>query len=102
MQFPSPTALHDLGAFVLGNHSLHLNEQRFLRRLRGASMEEHDRDAVRLELVEQENLVRVPPCESIGTVNVDQIELTLRDSIAQAFQRRTHQRRAAESLVGED
>lgn len=88
MQFSPPASLDDLCAFILGDHSLHLGQQIVLRGVSSGAIDELDSYTVRPELLEQEHLVCVAPGKTIRAVNMNNVDLSVRNSVAQLFERR--------------
>jgi hypothetical protein len=99
VQLAAPTAFGDLGALILGDHALDLHQQRVLRTVRRRALEEDDGNTARRKLLQQQHLVRVASCESIGVVYVHDVDRALRDPIPQPFQRGANQRRPTEAVV---
>jgi hypothetical protein len=95
----SPSTLEDLGALVFGDHALHLQEQVVLRRAPNRPVEEHHFRAGSMELLDEKYLIGVAACQPIRSQNVDTIDAAPGDRIAQTFECRSHQRRAAITLV---
>lgn len=99
MTFAAATPLHDLGTLVFGEHALHLQEQVFLRADADRAIQKRDLDAVLREFVHQQHLIRVAPREAIGRMHVQLLKAADVGRVAQAFQRRPQERRAAHALI---
>jgi hypothetical protein len=94
-------AVEDLGPLVLGDHALDL-EQKFL--LGGADwlvVEEDDLDSAAVKLVDQEDLIGVPPGKSVGGEDVEPVQGAGGRLVAQPLQRRADERAATVALVDE-
>ena len=99
MELAATVALHQPCALVLRDHPLDLREQGLLGRLPARAEQEHDPHPSGRELLEQQHLIGVAASETVGAVDVDQVDRALRDPIAQPLQARSHERRAAEPVV---
>jgi hypothetical protein len=99
MQLSPSRALEDFRSFVFGDHSLDLDQQFVLGRLAVRAIEENDARARPRKLVEKQHLVRVFSRESIGTVNIQDVDAMVRDAISQSLEFGTDQRGSTESLV---
>jgi hypothetical protein len=62
----SPSALEDLGPFVFGDHTLHLQEQVIFRRTPDSPVEEHHFRAATTELLHEQHLIGVAACSRSG------------------------------------
>ena len=91
MDLAAARPFHDLCALVLGDHSLDLHEELVLGGLARRAFEEDRRDPLLAQLVQQQHLVGVLAGEPIGAVNVQHVDPSLRDSIAQPLERGPHQ-----------
>src|SRR5215212_5540794 len=97
---PSPSSpLQDLGALVLGNDALDLEQEVVLRAGANGPVEEGDLNAGAPELLHQQGLVRMTPGEPVGCEYVDAVDVPGGHCIAQTLQSRPHQRGSAVALV---
>jgi hypothetical protein len=97
---PSPSSpLQDLGALVLGNDALDLEQEVVLRAGANGPVEDGDLNAGAPELLHQQGLVRMTPGEPVGCEYVDTVDVPGERCIAQTLQGRTHQRGSAVALV---
>src|SRR5262249_13031565 len=71
MALTAATPLHNLGAFVLGDHALHLQEQILLRTDTDCAVQKDQVDPGTLQLFDQQHLPRILAGQSIGRVNVE-------------------------------
>jgi hypothetical protein len=92
-------ALQDAGALVLGDHTLHLQQQIVLGRAADGAVEERDLDTGSAELLDQQYLVGVAARQAIRSMHVDPVDLAGHDRVAQALQGRARERRAATTFV---
>jgi hypothetical protein len=81
----APAALQDLGALVLGDHALDLEQEVVLGAGADGAVREDDLGAGLAELLDEENLIGVPPGQTIRRKDVDLIEHAGRHGIAQPF-----------------
>jgi len=102
MAAPAPAALEDLGALILGDHTLDLQEQVILGTAANGAVEEHHLHTRAAELLDQEHLVGVAPGQTIRGMNVEAIDNASCHCIAQPLQGWTEQAGAAVALVEED
>ena len=91
MALATASAFENLRAFVLGDHSLHLQEQLVFGRLPEAVVEKDDIDARTLELVEQEDLIGVLAGQAIGRLDVEAVHSSHGGEVTQALQSRAHE-----------
>src|SRR5262249_9382021 len=101
VQLAAAAALPDLCALVLGDHSLDLRQQVFLGRVSDRAVEEDDLNATALQLVEQQDLVGVFPCQAVRGVDVEAVDGPGGGLVAQALQRRAEEGAAAGRLIEE-
>src|SRR5262249_21739712 len=101
MALATPAALEDLGPLVLGHHALHLQQQVIFGGASEFAIEEDQFYAAALELVHQQNLIRVFASQTIGRVNVEAIDGTIGRRIPQLLQRWAHQRTTTVAFVEE-
>ena len=99
MPFASSTAFHDLGAFVLRHHALHLQQQIVFWRLPDVSIEEDNSDAVPLQFIDEQNLISIGPCQTVRRMHIEPVEGTGSSLIAQPFQRRPKQGAATVAFI---
>ena len=92
-------AFDDLGALILGDHALHLQEQVVFRALAQGTVQEHDLHPGTSELIDQQHLVGVFAGQAIRRVDIEPVHTARGDHIAQALQRRADQRRPAIAFV---
>src|SRR5262245_38179455 len=84
-------ALDDLGALILSNHPLHLQEQVIFWALPQGPVEEHDLHPGASELIDQEYLIGIFARQAIWRVHIKPIHTARRHYVAQALQRWAHQ-----------
>ena len=102
VQLAAAVAFGDLGFLVLGDHALHLDQQRRLRIVAGRrAFQEPDGDSETLELLEDQNLVGVGPCEAINAQAHHPVEHARLGGIAQTVKRRAIQPCAGVTIVDE-
>ncbi len=101
MPLTAPGALQDLGAFVLGDHALHLQQQIVLRGMPQLAVQEDDIDAYALQLVYEQHLVGVLARQPIRRVHVEAIHPSRCRHIAQLLEGRAHEGRPAVALINE-
>ncbi len=95
MAFTPPAAFEHLGAFVFSDHALHLEEQFVFGRLTEFAVEKHQIDTGALKLIDQHHLIGILTRQPIRRVHIDPFDLAVSDRIAQPFQCRAYERRAA-------
>ena len=98
---PAPAALQHLGALVLGEHPLQLQQQVVLGRVPDRPVEEHQLRAGAGELLEQQGLVGVAAGEAVRGVHVEDVDACHGDQVAQALQGGAGQAGAAVAVVDE-
>ena len=76
MPLTAPATLHELGALVLGNDALHLEQQVVFRALAERLVQEDNLDIGPPPLVQEQNLVRVVASRPIGRMDIDSINRT--------------------------
>jgi hypothetical protein len=96
---PTPAALQDAGALVLGNDALNLKQEIVFGCPTDRAIEEHDLHAGPAELLNEQHLVGVAPRQPVGRVHVNPVHLAGRYGVAQALQRGAHECGAAAALV---
>jgi len=101
MQAASTTPLEDLRPLVLGDHALNLQQHVVLGTVVQGVVQEDHLNAGLLELLHQEELIRVVTGQPIGTMHIDPIDPPGGRHVPQAFQGRTDQRRPGVSVVQE-
>jgi hypothetical protein len=101
VQLPAPRPLQDLGALVLGDDALDLQQQIVLRPLAQRAVQEHQLDAAMLQLVHEQRLVGIAPRQAVGRMHVQAIDGPRRGLVAQPLQGGAHQGAAAVALVEE-
>jgi hypothetical protein len=74
MALASPAPFEELGPFVFGNDSLHLQEELIFRGLSEWSVEENHLHPMLGQLLQEQNLVGVVASEAVGTMHVDAIQ----------------------------
>jgi hypothetical protein len=99
MAAAAAAALHDLGALVLGDYPLNLEQKVVLSRAADRAVEEHNHRAGAAELLDQKRLMGVAAGEPIWGVHVNALDTPSGDHIAQLLQCRTKQDRAAIAFV---
>ena len=99
MPFAAARTLDDLRPLVFRNHALKLHHQLIFRRGTGRSLEKNQFDTLTVELLRQQNLIRVLPAETIRRVRQHRLDVSLRRQIPQRLQPRPHQTRSAISLI---
>ena len=102
VELAATVALGDLGLLVLGDHALHLDQQRRLRIVaRRRALQELNGDAEALEFLEDQDLVSVGARETIDTQAQHADEHARLGGVTQAIKRRTIQPRARVPIVDE-
>jgi hypothetical protein len=86
MPLPTPVAFDDLGALILRNHALDLQEQIIFRAVPQSAIQKDDVDLGAAELVNQQDLVGIFPRQAIGRVDIEPVHTAGGDDIAQALQ----------------
>ena len=99
---PAPAPLQDLGALVLGDHPLDLEQEVVLGAGTDRSVDEHHLGTGPSELLDQQDLVGVAARQAVGSEDVDAVDQTARHPVAQPLQSRAPQGGAAEPLVDKD
>src|SRR5215831_7855282 len=91
MALATPMPLNDLGALILGNHPLYLQQEVVFGALPQGTIEEHNLHPGASELIDQEDLIGIFAGQAIWRVHIEPVNTPRRDHIAQALQRRVHQ-----------
>jgi hypothetical protein len=99
MPFAASRTLDDLRSLVFRDHALKLHHQLILWRGAGRSLEKNQFDTLTVELLRQQNLIRVLPAETIRRVRQHCLYVSLRRQVPQRFQPRPHQARSTISLI---
>jgi len=99
MAFTPPAAFEHLRAFVFGDHALHLEQQFVFRGLTEFAVEKHQFDTGALKLIDQHHLISILTRQPIGRVHIDPFDLAVSDRIAQPFQCRADECRAAVTRI---
>ena len=99
MAAPAPAPLQDLGPLVLGDDALDLKQQVVLRGAADRVVEEDHVGPGPPELLDQQDLVGIAAGQPVRRHDVDALDRSSGDRVAQALQRRAHQERAAVALV---
>src|SRR5260370_28814410 len=94
MLFASSAPLHDLGPLIFSDDALDLQQQVIFWALAEGPVQEHQLDTTTAPLVERKNLIRVVAGQSVGRVNVDAVNRSNSNQIAQPIQGWTNQRGA--------
>ena len=102
VELAAAVALGDLRLLVLGDHALHLDQQRRLWIVaRFRALEEVNGDPEALEFLEDQHLVGVGARESIDTQAQHAVQHARLGGVTQAIQRRTIEPRARVPIVDE-
>src|SRR6516162_5396234 len=101
MALPAAAALEDLRPLVLGDHALDLQEQLLLGGAARRMVEEDDLDPAAVQLVDQEDLVGVPPGEAVGGEDVEPVQGAGGRLVPRPLQRWSDERAATVALVDE-
>src|SRR5260370_11336722 len=99
MAAPTPNALQQLGALILGNHALNLEQEVVLRRAANRMVQEYDVRSCAAKLLDQKHLVGVAASQPVRRVHIDAIESSASHRIPQLLQRRTPQVCAAVTMI---
>ena len=99
MSLATAVAFHDLGALILGDHPLHLQEEVVFRALAQRPVEEDDLHPGTPELLHQQHLIGVFARQPIGGVHIHAVHRTSRDDITQALEGRPNQGRPAIAFI---
>ena len=78
MPFAAARTLDDLRPLLFRDHALELHHQLIFRRGAGRSLEKNQFDALTVELLRQQNLIRVLPAETIRRVHQHRLDVSLR------------------------
>jgi hypothetical protein len=101
LQAATTHSFGNLGAFVLGDHALHLCEQFTLRTVAERVLKKDQLRIEFLKLLDEKPLMRIVARETIGRENNDGIELAALRAITQSVQRRAIEPRAADAFIEE-
>jgi hypothetical protein len=71
MAAAAPAALQDFGPLVFGDHALNLEQKIILRCAADRVVQENNLRARAAKLVDQENLMGVPACEPVRSMDID-------------------------------
>jgi hypothetical protein len=85
----APAALQDFGPLVFGDHALNLEQKIILRCAADRVVQENNLRA-RAAIVDQENLMGVPACEPVRSMDIDAGDMAASNRIPQPLQRRTN------------
>jgi hypothetical protein len=89
IQLAATVALGDLGPLVLGDHALHLDQQRGLRIVaRRRALQKPDGDPEPLKLLEDQHLIGVGTCKAVNVQTQYPVKHARLGGIAQAIKRR--------------
>src|SRR5271169_2517055 len=99
MATATPATLQDLGAFIFGDHALHLQQKIILRRAADRAVQESDFSASATKLVDQKNLMGVTARQPIRSMDINAFDMAARDRVPQPLQRRTRQDRTAVAFI---
>ena len=102
MELAAPGPLEDLGALVLGEHTLELEQQPVFRRLGAGRLDEQNLDAGAAELLDQQHLMDVLPAQPVRRINQDRLDRSFGRQIADPLQPGADQLRAAEAVILDD
>lgn len=100
VQPPPPAAIEHLGALVLRDRPLDLEQQLVVGGVIDRPLAEEDLHTRALQLLQQDHLVGVPPSESIGAQDDHHVLPTFPRVVPQLVQRGTIQPSAAVPVVG--
>jgi hypothetical protein len=98
-QTTSTHAIGDDRPLVLSHGATDLDDQRVLRVARGWPLQEHDRAARLLELLQQPDLVGVAPGETVRAGDQDRVDIPTRHRVPQAIQSRPIESGAAVPVI---
>ena len=101
MATSAPASLQELGAFVLGDHALHLQQEIVFRAGADGTVHEDHFGARPAEFLNEKHLVSVAPRQAIRSMDVDPIDHAGGDRVAQPLQSGTPQRCAAVAVIDE-
>ena len=102
VELPAPVALGDLRSLVLGDHALHLHQQRRLRVLAvRRPLEEPHTDPEPRKLLDDQHLVGIDARKPVGGETEDRVEHAGLGRVPQTVQRRAIQPRAGVPVVDE-
>jgi hypothetical protein len=105
LQLVQAAATHpfcDKHALVLSDRTANLQQELVVRILAHRAIEKLDVAARPFELLQQEHLVDIVACQTVGCGEDDLVTLRGRDRIAQGIQSRSAQRGAAHTVVAKD
>jgi hypothetical protein len=94
-------ALDNLGALILGNDPLDLEQQLVLRRLRWGVIQEDDAHPRASEFVEEQYLMHILAGQAVRAVDIEDLNSTQRCQVPYPFERGANQGRAAVAVIHE-
>ena len=98
-QSATTRAFDNLGAFVLGDHPLHLRQQDALGRITEWVLEKDQPRVELAELLDEEPLMAILASQSVRRKNHDGVEFTALRAVAQPVERRAVEPPAAETII---
>jgi hypothetical protein len=99
MTASAPTALEDLGAFIFGNHALHLQQQVVLGCAADGTVQEDNLGAAATELLHQQGLMGVTAGQTVRRKHIKPRDASRGHRIAQSFKCRANEQRTAVAVV---
>jgi len=99
MTASAPTALEDLGAFIFGNHALHLQQQVVLGCAVDGTVQEDNLGAAASELLHQQGLMSIAAGQPVGRKHIKPRDASRSHRIAQPFECRANEQRTAVAVV---
>src|SRR3954447_23017558 len=94
-------ALHDLGALVLGDHALDLEQQVLLGAAADGVAQEDDLDAAPVELLQDQDLVRIFAREPVGVEHIEAVDGPGGGLVSEPLEARAGQDAPAVAVVDE-
>ncbi|HUQ11044.1 MAG TPA: hypothetical protein VM146_12075 [Steroidobacteraceae bacterium] len=99
MQATTPNPLENLGALVLGDDALNLQQEIILRRVADRAVQEYHLGPGATKLLNQQDLMGVASCQPVGREQIDALDMRAGHRIAQLLQCRTLKVRAAAPII---
>jgi len=99
MQATASNALENLGALVLGDDALNLQQEIILRRAADRAVQEYHLGPGAAKLLDQQDLMGMASCQPVGRMHIDALDMAAGNRIAQLLQCRTLKVRAAAPII---
>ena len=102
MSLTAVRSLQDLRPLIFGNHPLELHQQLIFRAVALRRFHKQRLDAVAGEFLDQQNLVRVFPAETVRRVREHNLDVPFGGQVSHALQARPLQRCSTIAFIFED